>query len=76
MRNANPLLGLKITTAIVGFTMVMFPIIARLEGKRIDAYVFCSTLFLFCSLCIIHSVFKSIDKRLSDIEEKMNQNDR
>jgi len=75
MRKINPLYSLKIITGIVCLTMVILPIVARLEGKRMDSYFLFSILFLGMSLCIIYSVCKSIDKRLSDIEEK-NQNDR
>jgi predicted membrane protein len=76
MKNVNPLYALKITAAIIGFTIVALPIVARLEGKRLDVHIFLPMVFIFSSLCVIHSVFKSIDRRLSDIEQRMNQKDR
>jgi len=76
MRYSNPLFSLKIITGIVCFAMVILLIVARLEGKRIDSNFLFPLLLLGSSLCIIYVVFKSIDRRLSDIEEKIGRKDK
>ncbi len=76
MRNANPISRLKTFTVLVGLTMVILIIVARLEGKKTGTYFGLSIIVFIASLTSIHSAFKFIDKRLSDVEEKISKNDK
>ena len=78
MKNAKLLSGLHGITGIVCVLMGTLPIIAVMEGKNIseDFSGFVAFMFLGISLCLIFPIIRSIDKRLSDIEERMNQSDR
>ena len=70
MKKYTSLFPLKMITYIILITMLILPIVARLEGEKNEPWVF-SLIFLGCSLSIIYTVIKSIDDRLKKIEKQM-----
>ena len=78
MKNAKLLSGLHGITGIVCVLMGTLPIIAVMAGENISEHFsgFVAFMFFGISLCFIFPIIRSIDKRLSDIEERMNQSDR
>ena len=78
MKTSDLLWGLRIITVIVYGLMLVLPIRAFFikhedVSKCLDGIVV--FLFLGISLCLIFSLIRSIDKRLSTIEETMRKND-
>lgn len=75
MKKANPLSSLRFLTVLICGLMGAAPIIALIEDGSLkdDLSGYAVFAFLGMSMAVIYSAVRSIDRRLSNIEQQLEQ---